>query len=263
MLACGVANSLSVLASPLFFWEVWVVDSGLGNGGRGKLPAELEGFSWAAFLWGGIWAVGHRVWIGLLAFVPLVGIIMNVVLGLRGAQWAWQSGAIEDVARYQKAQRTWVIVWIAMLGLLVPLTGVFSALAIVGVKKYIENAKAAEARGSLGLMAGNMKRCAEQGDLPESSDWVPAAPEAVKGMKYQSVPADWAAPAFACSGFTLSAPQSYRYRWVQATTASGQFEAQADLNGDGVVDSAFALGLHCTPAEGCVIEQMLGGNATP
>lgn len=221
------------------------------------LPPELEGFSWSAFLWGGIWALAHRVWIGVLAFVPGLGFIMHVVLGLRGARWAWEAGAIPDLERFKKAQRTWVVVWLAASVLAVPVIGIGSALAIFGVRKYIINAKQAEARNSLPQMAKGMVACGARVDLPETSAWVPADLSMVSSKKYQSAPNEWAREAaFTCAGFAFAGPQYYRYRWRQATTGSGQFEAEADLDGDGVADNAMQLGLHCISGS-CVIEPLV------
>jgi hypothetical protein len=224
------------------------------------MPPGIEGFSWAAFLWGGIWALAHRVWIGLLAFVPVLGLIMNVALGLKGRQWAWRAGAVQDIERFQKAQRTWVIVWLVVVACSIPLwIGIGSAVAIYGVRKYIVNAKRAEATNTLAQMASGMLKCAEHGDVPETSNWVPANLSSISGLKYQSVSADWASePAFACFGFGFSGPQYFRYRWRQATSASGQFEAEADLDGDGVADNAMQLGLHCVSGS-CVIEPLISG----
>jgi MFS family permease len=224
------------------------------------VPPELEGFNWAAFLWGGIWAIAHRVWIGLWAFVPVLGLIMNVLLGLKGHEWAWRAGAVPDVDRFNKSQRNWVIVWLAVLVCSIPVwVGVGSALAIFGVRKYLVEAKSAEARNTLQTLATGMARCAERGDLPDTSNWVPADLSSVSGMKYQSTSGEWASePGFACSGFTFSGPQYFRYRWHQATNASGQFEAEADLDGDGVVDNAMQLGLHCVSGS-CVIEPLIAG----
>lgn len=222
------------------------------------VPPELESFSWSAFLWGGIWALAHRVWIGALAFVPGLGLVMHIVLGLRGARWAWEAGAIPDVARFKQAQRTWVIVWLALGVFAVPaVIGLGSAIAIFGVKQYITKAKNAEATSSLAAMAQGMVSCGAHGDLPETSAWIPADLAMISAKKYQSLPSEWSSqPAFACAGFSFSDPQYYRYRWLQATSASGQFEAEADLDGDGVVDSAMQLGLHCV-AGACVIEPRL------
>ena len=127
------------------------------NQNEKSVPAELVGFSWAAFLWGGIWALGHRVWIGLLAFVPVLGLIMNVVLGVKGREWAWRAGAVPDVERFNKSQRTWVIVWLVVMACSIPVwIGIGSAVAIFGVRKYVTNAKRAEAANALPVMARGM-----------------------------------------------------------------------------------------------------------
>ncbi len=57
------------------------------NSGQGKVdayPDGVKGWSWGAFLLNWIWALGNRTWIGLLALIPYVGIIMSVVLGRSG-----------------------------------------------------------------------------------------------------------------------------------------------------------------------------------
>jgi hypothetical protein len=231
------------------------------NQDRDGMPRELEGFSWAAFLWGGIWALAHRVWIGLLAFVPGLGFIMNIVLGIKGRQWAWRAGAVPSVDRFNKSQRNWVIVWAALFVL--SSFGIFPALAIYGVRKYLMNAKRAEALNTLQVMAKGMTACAAQGDLPDTSNWVPASLSSVSGRKYMSSPSEWQAePAFACFKFSFADAQYYRYRWRQATIASGEFEAEADLDGDGIAESTLQLGPHCTNGS-CVIEPMLGDVPDP
>lgn|GEM_PF-969423 len=240
------------------------MDSGFGRNDERGVPQELQGFSWAAFLWGGVWAAAYRVWIGLFAFVPIFGLIMNVILGVRGAQWAYRKGSIPDLARYRSAQRTWVIVWAALsVFAIIPGIGVVSAMAIYGVKKYVTNAKRAEARSSLAAMAKGMAACGARGDLPPTSAWVPSDLSAVGGKKYQSTSSDWSSQAaFACSGFASSGPQYFRYRWLQATSESGQFEAEADLNADGIADEAMQQGVRCT-AGACEVELLLGDSPAP
>ena len=49
-------------------------DAGVAYGGK----HEPDKWNWGAFLWGGIWALGHRLWakgiLGLLlTLIPLVG----------------------------------------------------------------------------------------------------------------------------------------------------------------------------------------------
>jgi hypothetical protein len=238
------------------------VEPGFGVSDQPVVPQELQGFSWAAFLWGGIWAVTYRVWIGLFAFVPILGLIMNVVLGMRGAEWAFRKGSIPDVGRYKSAQRNWVIAWVALSVFMIPAgVGMASAVTVYGVQKYVTNAKRAEAQSSLALMAKGMEGCAARGELPQTSQWVPADLSEVRGRKYQSTSVDWSSQdAFACSGAVLAEPQYFRYRWRKTTAASGQFEAEADLNGDGIVDLALQQGVHCAAGK-CEIEPLLGDTA--
>ena len=236
------------------------MNSGLDtNDAETRVPAELQGFSWAAFLWGGVWAIAYRVWVGLFAFVPFFGLIMHVVLGLRGAEWAYRKGTVTDVARFKSSQRNWVIAWAAVAVLMVPVgIGMASALAIFGVKKYVTNAKRAEATTALAQMTKGMAACGNRGDIPDTSAWIPADLSSVRGMKYMPGPREWPSQAaFACAGFAFTTPQYFRYRWVQVTSASGQFEAEADLNGDGVVDMALQQGVHCT-AGNCEVEPLVG-----
>jgi hypothetical protein len=42
-------------------------------------------------LWGGVWAIAYRVWIELFAFVPIFVLLINVVLAMRGAEWAYRN----------------------------------------------------------------------------------------------------------------------------------------------------------------------------
>lgn len=134
---------------------------------------------------------------------------------------------------------TWAIVLLAILGVFVFVVPVFAVLAIYGVRKYIANAKTAEARVTLGQLAKDAATAYERDHAlcPSASAPVPARMELLRGSKYQSVPADWDADrarhaGFACLGFSLELPQYYQYVY---TSQPGQFEitAHGDLNGDG------------------------------
>ncbi|MBK9002280.1 MAG: type II secretion system protein [Myxococcales bacterium] len=158
------------------------------------------------------------------------------------------------------------------LMIVVAIVGVLAALAIYGVRKYIANAKTAEARNSLGQigkdassayaregMAGtvlnlgsvagiNNKLCAS------ASVGVPTAGTApIKGQKYQSDPGEWAVDGttvhtgFACLKFQMTDPQYYFYDYKQngGTQGGGNgaafvATANGDLNGDTIL-STFTL----------------------
>jgi hypothetical protein len=82
----------------------------------GAMPAELDKWNWAAFLWGPVWAIGHNVWIGLLTLVPYVGLVMIFVQGAKGNRWAWEKNRYDSPERYVAKQKKWVQAWFLLLG---------------------------------------------------------------------------------------------------------------------------------------------------
>jgi len=177
------------------------------------------------------------------------------------------------------------------LMIVVAIVGVLAALAIYGVRKYIANAKTAEARNSLGQigkdassayaregMAGTVLALGGTADVSNklctgATKSVPDGAGKIKGQKYQSSPEEWSVDAaalhtgFACLKFTMTDPQYYMYSYLSngAGDTTGYFNAIAngDLNGDGTL-STFLLsgkiqtagagkgGLECTVAPNLV-----------
>ena len=93
-----------------------------GLGAQSLLPPELRGWNWGAFLLTWIWGIGHNVWIALVALgglIPYVGwiisIVMAIVLGARGNEWAWQKKKWDSIEHFRKTQRTWMWYGVGML----------------------------------------------------------------------------------------------------------------------------------------------------
>jgi type IV pilus assembly protein PilA len=157
------------------------------------------------------------------------------------------------------------------LMIVVAIVGILASLAIYGVRKYIANAKTAEARNSLGQIGKDSQTAFEKETLGTAilaagtsttisrslcytaGQAVPAATGSIKGAKYQSnqgATADWNFDAlnvgtgFACLKYSMSAPQYYLYSFTSgaAGTPPASFTAIAngDLNGDGIT-SVFLL----------------------
>jgi type IV pilus assembly protein PilA len=117
--------------------------------------------------------------------------------------------------------------------------GVAAALAVYGVRRYISNAKQAEARNVLGQLAKDVVTDWEA----ERPDGKPrakkklvsygAVPKTVpQGVKYQSSEADWK-PWYPLR-FSMTAPQYYQYEIKAAKDGeSAEIIARGDLNGDG------------------------------
>lgn len=147
------------------------------------------------------------------------------------------------------------------LMIVVAIVGVLAALAIYGVRKYIMNAKTAEARNSLGQMSKDAATAYNREGMNPAilavgastgvvnrlctggSATVPSGVSKVKGKKYQSGPAEWNGDdqlkGWRCVKFSMSDPQYYMYDYNATGTSPSAFTTQAngDLNGDSVLST--------------------------
>src|SRR5690606_20493414 len=105
--------------------------------------------------------------------------------------------------------------------------GVLAALAIYGVRKYLANAKTAEARTAVGRIAKDAASAWDR-ETMASGLITPGQSAAIghalcptagrvptdvpKASKYQSEPVNWSGDdGWACLRFTMDAPQYYAY----------------------------------------------------
>jgi type IV pilus assembly protein PilA len=149
------------------------------------------------------------------------------------------------------------------LMIVVAIVGVLAALAIYGVRKYIANAKTAEARNGIGQIAKGAQTAYDRdmmaGDtlglgstigstrrLCPSAGKVPSANANIQGKKYQSKPSDWDSDGWNCVRFSISSPQYFQYNFVATGTGdTGSTlvaSAQGDLDGDGSLSTFQMLG---------------------
>lgn len=150
------------------------------------------------------------------------------------------------------------------LMIVVAIIGVLAALAIYGVRKYIANAKTAEARMSLGRIAKDASAAYNRETMSATvlavgttaglsnalcltaTASVPASPDSIKGQKYQSAPSEWANTSdstlkgWTCLKFSLQDPQYYQYTYASADTSHFVATANGNLNGDTVL-STFSM----------------------
>jgi type IV pilus assembly protein PilA len=115
--------------------------------------------------------------------------------------------------------------------------GIVASLAISGVRKYLVNAKSAEARNAVGQIAKDYAVWWEKEDIkPRGRRKLvsfPPVPKTIpRGVKYQSMPSDW--KAWEPIRFEMEAPQYYQYE-VRASKdgSSADIFARGDLDGDG------------------------------
>lgn len=74
---------------------------------RERLPPGIQGWCWGGFLLGGFWAIGNRTWIGVLAFVPYVGLLVSIWLGFKGREMAWKNAKWDGVEHFNRVQSAW------------------------------------------------------------------------------------------------------------------------------------------------------------
>ncbi len=82
-------------------------DERSGKGEASVVPEEIKGWNWGAAGLTWIWGVYHGVWISLLILIPLVNIIILIILGLKGSEWAWKKQQWESVEKFVISQNKW------------------------------------------------------------------------------------------------------------------------------------------------------------
>jgi hypothetical protein len=84
-------------------------DNSSGQGTYSEIPEEIKGWSWGAAGLGWIWGLSHGVYISLLAFIPYVGLLWWIAMGIKGNEWAWRKQRWESISAFQKSQKKWGI----------------------------------------------------------------------------------------------------------------------------------------------------------
>jgi type IV pilus assembly protein PilA len=147
-----------------------------------------------------------------------------------------------------------VVIGVVVL-VLVGIIGILAVLGIYGTRKYIANAKTAEARNGLGMMAKDAATAYEREQIgaevlnvgatatvvrrlcPSARSPVPSSIAAISGKKYQSSSSEWESdPGWSCLRFEMNMPQYYQYNYA-STASSFTGTAKGDLNGDGVAST--------------------------
>jgi hypothetical protein len=107
--------------------------SGMGKGH--DIPDGVKGWSWGAFIFNWVWAIGNKTWIGLIALIPYVGFIMAFTLGFKGREWAWENKKWESVEHFQRVQRKWSL-W-SLVFVAIAFIGIVVAIAIPAYQDYV------------------------------------------------------------------------------------------------------------------------------
>jgi len=116
--SCGLDLSGDVLANTS------------GQGALSVVPPEIKKWNWGALLLHWIWGLGNKVYIMLFAIIPYVGLIMAIIGGAKGSEWAWKYKRWENVEHFKRVQKKWAWwglgIWIAIIffGILGTIAGI-------------------------------------------------------------------------------------------------------------------------------------------
>jgi hypothetical protein len=112
-----------------------------GQGTSAPVPPEILGWNWGAFCLTWIWGVSHRIYLSLLALLPIpfVGLAASIVLGIKGNEWAWQFKKWDSIEQFHRTQRTWmywgiaslVAPFVLILGLLLIIVGLLGYANVI------------------------------------------------------------------------------------------------------------------------------------
>lgn len=209
--------------------------------GVAVVPAGVAGWSWGAFLLNWIWAIGNRTWIGLLTLVPLVGLVMVVVLGIKGREWAWKNRQWDSVEHFNAVQKKWSFWGVTLLlGTLV--LGIVGVIALPAYQGYAARAQQAEMEAAL---AAPDVTVSGESDISELSNSAPLAPAAQYPDAAASPAPATANPSFDCAKAStaieyqicadpeladLDRQLSETYRSLLAASADSSFEKAEQVN---------------------------------
>ncbi|MCD4813335.1 hypothetical protein K8S19_06540 [bacterium] len=70
-------------------------------------PPSCGKWSWGAALLNIIWGGKHGIDVAFLTLVPVLGLGVPILLGLKGNQWAWEKGGWKSVEHFERVQRNW------------------------------------------------------------------------------------------------------------------------------------------------------------
>jgi hypothetical protein len=99
-----------------------------GQGKQAILPEEIKGWNWGAFIFNWLWGLFNGTYIALLSLIPYVGIIMMIILGVKGNEWAWRYKRWDNVEHFKRVQKKWTITGMILIG--IAILGIIVALVI-------------------------------------------------------------------------------------------------------------------------------------
>ncbi|WP_166425938.1 cytochrome c oxidase assembly factor Coa1 family protein [Paraglaciecola sp. 20A4] len=124
-----------------------------GMGKASVVPEEIKGWNWGAFLLNWIWGIGNSTFIALLMFVPVVNLVMMLILGAKGNEWAWQNRTWRDIAHFKSTQKKWRNAGLILVFVIFPIM-IISLISMMKGEAYDLSVKAVKAHPQVISLVG-------------------------------------------------------------------------------------------------------------
>lgn len=111
-----------------------------GQGSAATIPEQIRGWSWGAFIFTWLWGLFNRTWIALATLIPVIGIVVWILCGLKGNEWAWRNKRWDDVEHFKRVQRKWALAGLVMV-LLVVASGAAAVLLGISLSSLVDEAE--------------------------------------------------------------------------------------------------------------------------
>jgi len=112
-----------------------------GTGVNAKLPEEIKGLNFGAYLLTPLWGAAHNYPLSFLSLIPGYGWIKSYYLLVKGNEVAWQHRRFKSVEEFKKVQKRWSIFSFIILGVLI---AVIVPILIFVTKEFLNLLKGME-----------------------------------------------------------------------------------------------------------------------
>ena len=132
---------------------------------QAEFPEGVKGWSWGAFFLNWVWAIGNRTWIGLLALIPYVGLIVAIWLGFKGREMAWKNKQWDNLEHFNRVQKKWSR-WGVGVMLVCLVLGIMGGIAVPAYKDHMERSQELRSEASLNEMLEQAQTQAQETPSP-------------------------------------------------------------------------------------------------
>ena len=67
----------------------------------------VTGWNWGAMMYGWVWGIANGTYMPLLALLPFLNMFWWIVCGIKGNEWAMNSGKWQTVEEFNAVQKSW------------------------------------------------------------------------------------------------------------------------------------------------------------